>query len=166
MRVPQRKSAILAQTKKKFDHNLTQEKIDRLERELKRLLETDRHAAKTEVQRTQEMGDLSENAAYQEAKWKLRRINGRILSIQDRLKYAVVIKPIDDGIVQIGSTVTIEQDGKERTYQILGTQEVDLAKGRISQNSPLGSRLIGRQVGDCVELNDNKIIIKEIKNQG
>jgi len=166
MRVPQRKSAQLAQTKKKFDHHLTQEKIDRLERELKRLLETDRHEAKTEVQRTQEMGDLSENAAYQEAKWKLRRINGRITSIEERLKYAIVIKPTDDGVAQIGSKVTIEQNGKERTYEILGTQEVDLARGRISHNSPLGSRLIGKMAGDIVELNGNEITVKEIKNQG
>jgi transcription elongation factor GreA len=164
MRVPQRKSQQLAQTKKTQDHHLTQEKIDRLERELARLLETDRHVAKAEVQRTQEMGDLSENAAYQEAKWKLRRINSRITSIQERLRYAVVIQPSNDGTVQIGSKVTIQQGGTERTYEILGSQEVDLARGRISHNSPLGCRLIGKQVGDEIEINGNEMTITNIEN--
>jgi len=66
----------------------------------------------------------------------------------------------------VSSKVTIEQNGKERTYEILGTQEVDLARGRISHNSPLGSRLIGKMAGDIVELNGNEITVKEIKNQG
>lgn len=131
------------------DRFLTPEAIGRLKDELARLEKAERGTAAAEVRRAAEMGDLSENAGYQAAKAHLRRVNARILSIQGRLKAAIPIaRGSDDGIVRIGSTVEVEMSGKRFTYEILGSQESDPSRGRISYLSPLGSSLLGRAAGD------------------
>lgn len=166
MQLPKRKSEILAQSKKvQTDAYLTQDKIERLEHELIDLDKNKRPEAIAELRRTQEMGDLSENAAYQEAKWNLRRINSRIMSIQERLKNAIVIEKTTDGTVQIGSTVHIEIDGKSRIFEVVGEQETDPTCGRISFKSPIGSKLIGHKVGEELQvlMQDRPIIIKIIQ---
>ena len=152
MRLPTRKSEILAQAKKgQVDAYLTKEKVELLKRELIDL-ERARPEAVAEVRRTQEMGDLSENAAYQEAKGNLRRLNARMMTIGERLKNAIIIEKTDDGTVQIGSTVVVEMEGVKRTFEIVGEQEADPTRGRISFKSPIGVLLIGKTVGTQVEL--------------
>jgi len=151
MRVPQRRGEIVRRMKQKIDNHLSKAKIKRLEDELKDLQENQQHEAIKEVRRTGEMGDFSENAAYQMAKGRLRRINGRILSITERLKVAIPIEEgSPDGMVGIGSTVVVKVVAKERTYKIVGSQEVDPMRGRISHSSPLGKVLMGHKVGDEV----------------
>lgn len=111
-------------------------------------------AMRTEVARTQEMGDLSENAAYQEAKHHLRRTASRIAGLEERLMSAIPIEAgTNDGQVRIGSNVTVSDGAVERTYQILGSQETDPMKGRISYLSPLGAALMGKREGDEAEAN-------------
>jgi len=100
-------------------------------------------------------GDLSENAEYHAAKERQGQIEAMISDIEDRLSRAQVIDPamLSGDKVVFGATVTLtDDDEKPVTYQIVGQTEADARTGRISYNSPLGRALIGRQVGDDVEV--------------
>ena len=130
---------------------MTQAKFDELSAQLERMLKA-RPAAAAEVKHLAEMGDFSENAAYQIAKGRLRGLNERIMEIQDHLKYAQIIQPPSAGIVALGSTVTVEHNGTQQTFQILGPTETNPAKGIISYQSPLGTALLHKRVGDTVTL--------------
>jgi len=137
---------------RKDDKYITQDAFDRMKSKLERLKSSLLELAK-EVTRTQEMGDLSENAAYQEAKFTLRRTMGQIEGLKQRIKEAIIIeKPTTSDVVQIGSTVTIVVDGKQRQFEILGSHESDPMKGRISHLSPIGSALLNHRVGDKIEI--------------
>lgn len=124
----------------------------RLEEEFHEISAFQRPKAVEDLTRAREMGDLSENAAYAEAKSRLGRIDARIFSIKERLKNAVVIETGPDAVgrARVGSKVTVSVGGRERTYEILGSQETDPARGRISHSSPLGSALIGKCAGGSV----------------
>jgi transcription elongation factor GreA len=97
-------------------------------------------------------GDFSENAAYQIAKGRLRGLNQRIIETEDHLKNAVIIAPSQNGRVVLGSRVTVEVNGKIKTFLILGSAETNPGQGVISRNSPIGSLLMGRRAGDRVKL--------------
>ncbi|MFH1822168.1 MAG: GreA/GreB family elongation factor [Patescibacteria group bacterium] len=151
MRMPIRKPG--KYTGQKSDPYITQEKYNRLKASLERLIKIDRPAAIKDVQEQAAFGDFSDNAAYSIAKGKLRSINNRILKIEDHLKKAIIIKKNQNSqTVQLGSLVTIESKGKERIYRILGSAEVDITKGIISHNSPLGSSLMGKSQGEVVKI--------------
>lgn len=147
MRIPTRKPGKYADLHR--DPHMTQAKFDELTKQLARLLRA-RPQAANEVKRLAEMGDFSENAAYQLAKGRLRGLNQRLMEIEDHLKHSQIIYPAASGIIQLGSTVTIEQAGKQQTFQILGPTETNPNKGIISHKSPLGAALIGKQAGDTV----------------
>ncbi|MBI4599258.1 GreA/GreB family elongation factor [Candidatus Uhrbacteria bacterium] len=155
MRLPTRKSEILRQVKEgDEDRYLTPASIECIKREIDDLVGRQRPEAAAEVRRTGEMGDFSENAAYQMAKGRLRQINGRVAKLEERIRYAI---PIDtssggSGRVRIGSTVVLECGGKQVTYEILGSQETNPLKGRISYLSPLGVALMGHAAGDILTL--------------
>lgn len=105
----------------------------------------------SEVATHKEQGDLSENFEYQDAKHRLRALHGRIANIKDKIKRAQVItRDLKSDKVQLGSTVVIQTEGQELTFEILGSQEADPSHGRISDRSPLGSALLGHAVGDIV----------------
>ena len=109
----------------------------------------------SETQRTAAYGDRSDNAEYKEAKSVLRRTHRQILSIEDRLKRAVMITSGRNakGTVELGSTVLLElKGGVKSTFRILGPQETDPNKGIISHQSPLGAVLINHKKGDIVSL--------------
>lgn len=152
MRLPQRQSEILAALKKTEDHYVTPEKLQRMKDQLITLRDHERPKTLEDVVRTREMGDLSENAGYQIAKAKLRGIDNKILTLEERIKTAVLIEsgPDASGRIRIGSTVTLVIAGQEVTYQILGVAESNPARGHISHLSPLGKVLLGRRVGDVV----------------
>ncbi len=153
MRVPIRRSEVWAQAQKTNDPFMTPVMIERLKKELERLEKIERGPAAEEVARMAQMGDLSENAGYQYAKQHLRKINSRILAIDEKLRFAVPIdQSVQDGKVRIGSTVTIENQGKTQTFEILGSNESDPFKGRISYGSPLGMILMGKTVGETASL--------------
>ncbi|MFA6603353.1 MAG: GreA/GreB family elongation factor [Patescibacteria group bacterium] len=153
MQIPQRKSELNRKYAGDGDNFLSAEAIAALQDELRRL-ERSLPAATEELNRTRDMGDLSENAAYQEAKRRLFGMNGRMLAVKEKLKNAVVIEPGTDelGHVRIGSTVEVSFGGRDKTYVITGSQETDPAAGRISHLSPLGALLLGRRAGDEVKL--------------
>ncbi len=100
-------------------------------------------------------GDLSENAEYHAAKERQGHIEASIADLEDRLSRAMVIDPksLSGDKVVFGATVTLkDEDGKKVKYQLVGQVEADANEGRISYNSPLGRALIGREVGDEVEV--------------
>jgi transcription elongation factor GreA len=100
-------------------------------------------------------GDLSENAEYHAAKERQGQIEATIADLEDQLSRALVIDPtsLSGDKVVFGATVTlIDEDDKKVKYQLVGQVEADASHGRISYNSPLGRALIGRQVGEEVEV--------------
>lgn len=150
MQIPTRKYDKIP--KQKSDPHITEEKFKELSAKRDRLIKIDRPREAAEVQRLALMGDFSENAGYQLAKARLRGINNRILEIEDLLKRAEIIKPANNGQANLGNTVVLENEGRQKSYQILGSAETDPAKGIISQNSPLGSSLLGKKIGDEIEM--------------
>ena len=100
-------------------------------------------------------GDLSENAEYHAAKERQGQVEAQIADLDDRISRAMVIDPttLSGDKVVFGATVTLlDEENKTIRYQLVGQTEADARVGRISYNSPLGRALIGRQVGDEVEV--------------
>ncbi|MCW3796952.1 transcription elongation factor GreA [Sphingomonas sp. BN140010] len=125
-----------------------------LEEELKRL-KTERPEVVDAIEEARAHGDLSENAEYHAAKERQGQIEAHIADIEDRLARALVIDPttLSGDKVVFGATVSLkDEDDKPVRYQLVGQQEADAKVGRISYNSPLGRALIGRQVGEEVEV--------------
>jgi transcription elongation factor GreA len=100
-------------------------------------------------------GDLSENAEYHAAKERQGQIEATIADLEDRLSRAMIIDPttLSGDRIVFGATVTlVDEDKKKVRYQLVGQVEADATHGRISYNSPLGRALIGREVGEDVEV--------------
>ena len=100
-------------------------------------------------------GDLSENAEYHAAKERQGQVEAQIGDLEDRVSRAQIIDPatLSGDRVVFGATVTVrDDDDKPRRYQIVGQPEADAKHGRISYDSPLGRALIGKQVGEEVEV--------------
>ena len=102
-----------------------------------------------------EMGDLSENADYKAAKEDQGFLEGRILELESTLANAIIVDDavMDNSVVQIGSTVTILEDGdEEEVYQIVGANEANPREEKISYVSPIGSAVLNHRKGDVVEI--------------
>jgi len=127
-----------------------------LEEELKTLKGEERPAVIRAIAEARAHGDLSENAEYHAAKERQSFIEGRILELEDKLARAQVIDPakLSGNTVKFGATVTVvdEDTDAKAKYQIVGDFEADIKKGRISITSPLARALIGKTVGDSVEV--------------
>ena len=96
-------------------------------------------------------GDLRENFAYHDARRDLGMLDGRVQTIENTLARAVVIEEgPSDGAVAMGAQVVVRDEFGEMSYSLVGPAEADVAKGRISVESPLGTALVGRRVGDRV----------------
>lgn len=148
MRVPIRKPD--KYTHSKPDPRLTAAKFAELESRLGQLKKKRLRLA-AEVKHLSEAGDFSENAGYAMAKGQLRGTNQRILEIEEQLKHAEIITPAKDlSTVRLGHSVTIEIEGQQQTYLILGSAETNPSQGVISHSSPIGSALLGHRVGDSV----------------
>ncbi len=123
----------------------------RLEGELQDLWHRERPQIVNEVSEAAALGDRSENAEYIYGKKRLREIDRRMKFLTELLKKLTVIDPVSNASdrVDFGATVTIEdEEGRVRTYRIVGEDEVDVKKGRISMQSPMGRALLKRKVGD------------------
>ena len=131
---------------------MTRPGFERLRDELDRLKRVERHAITKAIAEARAHGDLSENAEYHAAREKQSFIEGRIAELEGKVGNAEVIDPPTSGErVTFASTVLLEDEsGKEIRYQIVGSDETDPAKGRISVMSPLARTLIGKHVGDRV----------------
>lgn len=132
---------------------LTPSAIEKMKRKLERIQDDELPQAIADVRRTGEFGDFSENAEYQEAKGRMRRLHDQVATIKEKMKVVIEIESSNTGLVQMGSTVTLELvDGSRKTFHIVGPQEADPVKGKLSFKSPLGARLMGRAVGEEIEL--------------
>ena len=133
---------------------VTAEGLEKLKAELKDLKTVKQRELAERLDAARQLGDLSENAEYHEAKHQLGMVQTRILQIGELLKNVSVIDADhgSSGIVSVGSTVVVDANGKTRELQIVGSNEADPAAGRISNESPLGSAFIGHKLGDDVSV--------------
>jgi transcription elongation factor GreA len=127
-----------------------------LEDELNQLKNVDRHEIIKHIAEARAHGDLSENAEYHAAKEKQSFIEGRVIELEDMIGRADVIdvSKMSGTTVKFGATVTLadEDTDEKKKYQIVGDHEADIKKGRISISSPIARALIGKEVGDSVEV--------------
>jgi transcription elongation factor GreA len=135
---------------------MTADGLKSLEDELKSLKSKDRPAVIRAISEAREHGDLSENAEYHAARERQSFIEGRIKELEDIISRADVIdvSKLSGDTVRFGAIVTVadEETDEEQTYQIVGVHEADLKAGRISISSPIARALIGKSVGDTVEV--------------
>ena len=132
---------------------LTQKGYDDLKIEHEDLLKNKKPKAIDRLSKARSMGDLSENAAYVSARDQQAFIEGRISELEDIIKKAVVSTGVSSGgIVSVGSKIRVHVDGGEEEYIVVGAPEADPKEGKISHESPLGNALVGKKVGDKVEI--------------
>jgi transcription elongation factor GreA len=134
---------------------MLKEGYELISKELVRLKTIERPEVIDAIEEARAHGDLSENAEYHAAKERQGQIEATIADLEDRMSRAVVIDPkeLSGDKVVFGATVTLlDEDDKPVKYQIVGQMEADAKKGMISYNSPLGRALIGRKLGDDVEV--------------
>ncbi len=133
------------------DANVTAEGAARMRTELDRLVSTRRPEVIARIRAAKELGDLKENADYSAARDEQSFLEGRIQSLEARLRDAVIaLAPVAGAGADLGSVVTVEIDGDEVTYTLVGTAEADPGAGRLSVASPVGRALLGAQAGDEV----------------
>lgn len=130
--------------------------FNRLQDELRRLKTLDRPAVIRALSEAREHGDLSENAEYHAARERQSFIEGRLMELEDKIARAEVIdvSKLSGKQVKFGATVTLadEETDEKAVYQIVGEDEADVGKGRLSVTSPLARALIGKGVGESVEV--------------
>lgn len=132
---------------------LTKGGHDELLAELEELQKIKRPKSVLRVQTAREFGDLSENAEYHAAREELNFIDGRIDELEEILIRArIVSTPKTSDIVGIGCKVTVGTNGQTHTFHVVGEWEADPSEKKISHDSPLGKALIGKRVGDKVEV--------------
>jgi len=132
-------------------YNLTQEGVDELNTELANLV-SQRPEVAEKIKIAREFGDLSENAEYQTARQEQEKLEARVSEIEYILNNVVLItKPKGDSTVQLGSVVILK-NGTTKQFQVVGTVEADPLNGKISDESPIGQALIGKKLGDEVEI--------------
>ncbi len=127
----------------------------KLEAELEHLKTTRRAQVAEAIHVAKEEGDITENSAYDEAKNEQAFVEGRIMTIEQMLKNAVMIDATRaTGVVAVGTYVTVSERGNhdDEVYQIVGSAEADPTRGRISNESPVGRALLGKRVGDEVQV--------------
>ena len=151
---------------------LTKQGINELKKELNELTEKKRPALVKRVARARDFGDLSENAEYSDAREELSFAEGRISELEEVLSKAKLIKEEKkitgkgkQKAVALGSKVTVNINGQEHVFNVVGEWEADPNKKKISDSSPLGKALIGKKIGDKVEVDApaGKIIYKIIE---
>lgn len=139
---------------------MTKQGYDRLEEELKRLKNVERHAIVKAISEAREHGDLSENAEYHAARERQSFVEGRIMELEAKIGRADIIdvSTLSGKDVKFGASVElIDLDTEEEvTYQIVGEDEADVKSGMLSVTSPLARALINKTVGDTVEVSTPK----------
>lgn len=137
---------------------LTKEKYKELEKELFELKTVKRKEVASNLEYARSLGDLSENAEYQEARELQATTEDRIMTIENTLKTAEIVREAHGDVVSMGSTVTVEKAGAKGAlkFKIVGSDEVNTTEGKISNHSPLGSALIGKRKGETVSVHTPK----------
>ena len=146
-----RKKKIVEAMKSVYFQKMTSTGYQEIEDEIHQL-QQQRPAKIAQLKAARALGDLSENTEYSTAKRELRHLESRLRYLNKQLKYSQVIDPADSGTVDLGTTVTLkfEDDDDTATYQIVGKQEADLAKQKVSFDSPLGQAIMHQPAGKVV----------------
>lgn len=133
---------------------MTFEGIDKLEKELEYLKTIKRKEITEKIKVALSFGDLSENSEYDEAKNEQAFVEGRIVQIENKLKNAILVdeSEISDDMVNVGHKVKVKdyEFNEEVEYSIVGSGESDIMSNKISSDSPVGSALMGKVIGDVV----------------
>lgn len=133
------------------DQIITQEGYDKLKKELEELKTVKRREIADRIQKAKDMGDLSENAEYSEAKDAQAFNEGRIIELSQMLKNLTIVKNTHSHVsIGMGSKITAVTDGKERKFTIVSFNEADPLEGKISNESPLGTAFLNKKKGDTV----------------
>ncbi len=150
-------------------YNVTQSGLDALKQELHDLQEVQRPIAVDRLSKARAMGDLRENSEYHAAREGLNLIDGLIMETEYKIRNSVIVDDShgDSSIVRLNNTIVVDLNGKEMTYVVVGELESDISAGRLSDTSPIGKALLGKAVGDTVEIKvpagTINYLIKEIK---
>jgi transcription elongation factor GreA len=132
---------------------VTKQGFSELKKELEELKETKRPKAVDRLAYARSQGDLSENSDYHSARDDLEFLDGRISELEGVIKNAeVVTNNSKSGTVSVGTVVEVKANGAQHTFNIVGEWEADPAEKKISHTSPLGQALVGKKVGDKVEV--------------
>lgn len=135
---------------------MTKTGYNNLVEEVRRLKTVERPAVVRAIEEARSHGDLSENAEYSAARERQAFIEGRLMELEDKIARAEVIdiSQMSGSVIRFGATVTLvdEDTDEESTYTIVGEDEADIAKGRLSVTAPLARALIGKQKGDSFEV--------------
>mgnify|MGYP001558384848 CR=1 FL=1 len=132
---------------------ISPEGLEKLKRELEEFRTVRRREVAARLEAAKALGDLSENAEYQEAKEAQSLNEAHILELEEMLRDVVVIqKPAHTSTVQIGSTIEVESEHGRETFTIVGSEEADPILGKISNESPMGRAFLGRGAGEAVAI--------------
>lgn len=131
---------------------LTKDGLAELKAEFEDLVTIKRPVAVQRLADARELGDLSENSEYAAAKQDLAFMDGRIAELEEILHNAKVVSTHTRSAVGVGSTVTVHLGGKKETFMVVGEWEADPMQKKISHESPLGKALIGKKVGEQIEV--------------
>lgn len=125
---------------------ISQEKYEELEKEIEHLKTVKRKEMAERLSYARSLGDLAENAEYHAARDDQAKVEDRITELTEILKHAEIVKPHHSDVIEVGSTVVLQKkkDKEKTTYEIVGGEEYDLAAGKISYKSPLGSAMLGK----------------------
>jgi len=149
-----------------MNYFLTKERLNELKAELEDLKTDKRIEISEKLKKAKELGDLSENAEYSEARDDQARVEQRIAELEEILRNVAIIKKEgDNDAVDIGSKVELNKNGKVFEFSIVGSNEAKPEMNLISNESPLGKKLIGRKVGESIVIDapNGKIEYKVLK---
>lgn len=137
---------------------LSAEKYKELEAEIKELTTTERKSIAERLEHAKSFGDLKENSEYQEARAEQARLESRIIELQNLLRTAEIVDSHHSTKVEIGSTVHIQKEGEreKKVIHVVGSSEADFKENKISNESPLGTALMGMKKGDKAEVKTPK----------
>jgi transcription elongation factor GreA len=131
---------------------ISKEALEKLKEEYSFLQNVKKREVADRIEKAKELGDLSENAEYTDAKDEMSFVEGKILELRDQIGRSVVIEKQSTDVVSVGNKVTLDCEGEERNYHIVGPNEADPAGGKISNETPLAVGLLGKKIGDEVEI--------------
>lgn len=132
---------------------LSKSGLEKLKKELRELKVQKRQEIAARLEHAKSLGDLSENAEYQEAKEEQSLVEAQIAELEENLRNAVIIgEDLGTDLVRIGSTVRVKSNRGEESYMIVGSEEADPLRGKISNESPLGKAFLGKKVGERIEV--------------
>lgn len=144
---------------------ITKEGLEKLTAELQNLVDVKRPEVAKKIQEAREMGDISENALYDSARQEQAFIEGRIVELEEIVKNAQISTATSKDQVGVGCKVTVHIDGDQEVFHIVGAPEANPLEKKISHESPLGASLMGKKVGEKVEVEApvGKLVYKILK---